>query len=117
MVGDHLHLLERQADGLADVLRFDLGECALIVLDPVGELEEGSCPLAYRCPRPVRECGVGGRHRAVDVRGCAVGDFGEHLPGGRGRHLIDRTVGRVGPAAVDEHLSVESHESLHNFIR
>jgi hypothetical protein len=95
------------ADRRAHVERIELRQLFEIFLDEIGQFEQQVLPLKGLdlAPWPF-EGAAGGRDRAVDILGIALGDGGEQFSGGRVVRLEALAGCGVDPFAVDQHLLV-----------
>ena len=107
VVDEERHLLvPHRLDRLAHVERLELRELVGLLLEGVGDPQEGQRPLAGRCLGPLRESPAGGRHGCVHVALAGERRRRDLLPR---RGIQDRLLGAVrcgSVLAVDEVLDL-----------
>ncbi len=102
VVDDDRDLVDRGADRLAGILRFEATELVGTGLDTVGELEEHAAPLGRSRVLPGFEGRRGGVGGAVDVLGVRGLDLGDDLAVGRVLDIERLARRRIDPFATDE---------------
>ena len=113
VVDDRRELLgHRDGVGLADVLGLELDDLLAVLLDPVGELQQGELPVLRGGVVPGLERLLGGGDGAVRVLRGALLHAREDPSGRRVDHVACPTIRRVHPLAVDEHLIAVGHAPL-----
>src|SRR5207248_9802170 len=89
-------------DRFARIVGFELRDLLAVLLERVGELQQGLRTLPRSGPTPFGERPARGLDRTVDVLGGGHGRFGDRLASGGVQDRLGPTLGRIDELATDE---------------
>ncbi len=98
-------VVEGRGQGLAGIVRFELGELRALGFDAIGQPQQKRRAVLGNGLCPAGCGGLGGRHRRIDLSLTGLGDFGDASSGCGIQNLFDRAFTR-NQRSIDQELSL-----------